>query len=278
MPKILFVEDDQFIAEIYKKKFETSGLDALNVGTGKAVLRAVKEDSYDLILLDLVIPEMSGKEVLKELRTNDEYDKNLKIVVFSNLSSAEDRDECLKLGANGFISKTEFTPSEVVEEIQRFLRQFSEQERNGVRGQSESSGNGPERPGKKKILFLEDEAVFIEMFGKRLRDEGYDVTVRSEGASGLEAALAGGFDMLITDIMMPGVGGHEIVLRLRQTELGKRIPIILLSASLEDEQLTDIADGSAVARAFLKTRITPSELAYAVNGVFKEQSSERGRE
>ncbi|NTW30171.1 MAG: response regulator [Candidatus Moranbacteria bacterium] len=272
MPKILFVEDDQFIAEIYKKKFETSGLDADNVGTGKAVLRAVKEDSYDLVLLDLVIPEMSGKEVLKELRTNDEYDKNLKIVVFSNLSSAEDRDECLQLGANGFISKTDYTPSEVVDEIQRFLRQFSEQAKNGSRESGDADGSVSGKHDRKRILFIEDEAVFIEMFGKRLRDEGYEVLIMNEGASGLEAALAGDFDMLITDVMMPSVGGHEIVLRLRQTDHGKNIPIILLSASLEDEQLSEIAESSAVDRAFLKTRITPSELAYAVNAVFRERS------
>ncbi|MEI6650735.1 MAG: response regulator [Candidatus Moraniibacteriota bacterium] len=273
MAKILFVEDDPFIAEIYKKKFETSGLDALNVGTGKAVLHAVKEDAYDMILLDLVIPEMSGKEVLKELRTNPEYDKNLKIVVFSNLSSAEDRDECLKLGSNGFISKTEFTPSEVVEEIQRFLRQFNEQERNG----SDAGGTGSESglgaaSRKKQILFLEDEEVFVEMFGKRLRDEGYDVTTKSEGAAGLEAALAGGYDMLITDVMMPGVGGSEIVVRLRQTEEGKTVPIIVLSASIEESDLLDIGEGHPIDRRFLKTRITPSELVYAVNEVFKERS------
>ncbi|NTW75494.1 MAG: response regulator [Candidatus Moranbacteria bacterium] len=269
MPKILFVEDDQFIAEIYKKKFDISGLEAINVGTGKAVLRAVKEDSFDLILLDLVIPEMSGKEVLKELRTNDEYDKGLKIVVFSNLSSTEDRDECLQLGADGFISKTEYTPSEVIDEIQRFLRQFGERERNGSRGKT-SETNSVEPVERKKILFIEDEAVFIEMFGKRLRDEGYDVIVKNEGSSGLEAALAGGFDMLITDFMMPGVGGDEIISRLRQSEHGKSVPIVLLSASVDDGQLDDVTERDSVDRVFLKTRITPSELAHAVNDLFSK--------
>ena len=277
MPKILFVEDDPFIAEIYKKKFETSGLEVVNVATGKAVLRAVKEDSYDLVLLDLVIPEMSGQEVLKELRTNSEYDQNLKIVVFSNLNSTEDREECLKLGANGFISKTGFTPSEVMEEMRRFLLQFSEQKKNDSRKYDEASGDGRGKPIGKRILFLEDEGVFVEMFGKRLRDEGYEVMVRSDGASGLEATLAGGFDLLITDIMIPGVGGHEIVQRLRQTDHGKHMPVILLSASLEDGELSDIGNGSGVARTFLKTRITPSELTYAVNEVFK-QSAEKGNE
>jgi len=278
MSKILFVEDDPFIAEIYKKKFEASGLDAVNVGTGKAVLRAVKEDPYDLVLLDLVIPEMSGKEVLKELRNNPEYDRNLKIVVFSNLSSAEDREECLSLGANGFISKTEFTPSEVVEEIRRFLRQFAEQERNDSQGKEGAPmGDGDADPSRKRILFIEDEDVFVEMFGRRLRDEGYEVTAKTDGVSGLAAALAGGFDMLITDVMLPGVGGHEIISRLRQAEHGKDLPIILLSASVDEEQLGDIAEKVPVDRTFLKTRSTPSELTYAVNEVFKEWEA-KGKE
>lgn len=132
MLKILLVEDDPFIAEIYKKKFESSGFEVSNAVTGKMVLKEVMAQKFDLVLLDLVIPELSGTEVLRELRTNPGYDPNLKIVVFSNLSSTEDREECLKLGANGFISKTEFSPSEVVVEINRFLNQFSEQEKNSA--------------------------------------------------------------------------------------------------------------------------------------------------
>lgn len=272
MPKILYVEDDPLIAEIYMRKFGEAGLDPVNVATGKSVLRAVKDDPFDLVLLDLVIPEMSGQEVLKELRTNPEFDRNLRVVVFSNLSSAEDREECLKLGADGFISKTEFTPSEVVEEIQRFLRQFAEMDRNVAKTSSDSVRDDRRYPEKKRILFVEDERVFVEMFGKRLRDDGYQVDVRTDGASGLEAALSGGYDLLITDIMLPGVGGDEIITRLRKTEAGKNVPIILLSASIEEEELSSLAEENRVDRRFLKTRITPSELAYAVDDVFKPRT------
>ena len=124
MPRILFVEDDPFIAEIYTKKFENSGFEVINVASGKTVLKEVKENTFDLVLLDLVIPELSGTEVLHELRQNKAYDQNLKIVVFSNLSGPDDQDEVMKLGANGFISKTAFSPSEVVEEVNRYLKEF----------------------------------------------------------------------------------------------------------------------------------------------------------
>ncbi len=268
MSKILFVEDDPFIADIYKKKFESSGFDVLNVATGKAVLKEALAQKFDLILLDLVIPEMSGTEVLRELRHNPEYPKDLKIIIFSNLSSQEDREQCLKLGANGFISKTEFSPSEVIGEVNRFLHLFSEQEKNSAR---EMNGGDEQKTLGKRILFIEDEPVFVEMFGKRLRDEGYEVIVKRDGLSGLEAATNEQFDMIISDVVMPGMQGHEIVTRLRDTEKGKNTPVFLLSASIEDQQLRELTDAGIANKVFMKTQITPSELTYAVNDFFAEK-------
>lgn len=267
MTKILFVEDDPFIAEIYKKKFEAAGFEVHNVTSGKAVLKAVREDKYDMVLLDLVIPELSGKDVLKELRVSKEYDKDLKIVVFSNLSSPEDRDECLKLGADGFISKTEFTPSEAVKEVNRFLMQFREQKKNELRQEQ------PEKTAKlgKRILLIEDEAVFVEMFGKRLRDEGYDVVAERDGNAGLQRAIEGTFDLVICDIVMPGMDGRDLVMRLKEAEKENNTPIFLFSASLENEDLKALETTHSVEKTFLKTQITPSELTYAVNDFFKEQ-------
>lgn len=270
MPKILLVEDDPFIAEIYQKKFESSGFDVVNVITGKAVLKEVLVKKFDLILLDLVLPEMSGMDVLRELRHNPVYSKELKVVVFSNLSSTEDRDECLKLGADGFISKTEFSPSEVVVEVNRFLRQFNEQEKNFSRQKEEKEGLANTQLGK-RILFIEDEAVFVEMFCRRLRDEGYEVVAMIEGISGLDAAMSEHFDMIITDVMMPGMEGNEIVRRLKEIEGKESVPIFFISASLQDERLKELVDSGLGDRSFLKTQITPSELTYAVNDFFKEQ-------
>ncbi len=268
MTKILLVEDDPFIAEIYKKKLETSGFELINVTSGKAVLKEVLEQKFDLVLLDLVLPEMSGTEVLRELRHNPDYDANLKVVVFSNLSSNEDREQVLKLGANGFISKTQFSPSEVVKEIERFLRQFQEQDKNAV-----SDTQSPEEKVSlgKKILLIEDEPVFVEMFSKRLRAEGYEVVAEQDGALGLATALKDEFDLIITDVMMPNMDGREFINKLRDEEQGKNTPIFLLSASvsIEDESVKVLTDAGIVTKAFLKTEITPSELVYAVNDYFQ---------
>ncbi len=273
MAKILLVEDDPFIAEIYKKKLESSGFEIVNATSGRAVLKELKEQNFDLILLDLVLPEMSGTEVLREIRQNKEYDQSLKVVVFSNLSSPEDREQVLGLGADGFISKTEFSPSEVVAEIERFLRQFKEREKNLA-----ADNQTPEEKPKlgKKILLIEDEPVFVDMFSKRLRSEGYEVTIENDGLAGLTTATEHVFDLIITDVMMPTMDGREFIRRLKETEAGKNVPIFLLSASvsMEDESVKTLTDAGIVTQAFLKTEITPSELTYAVNDFF--ESMEKG--
>lgn len=122
MSKIMLVEDDQMIAEIYKKKFETAGFEVVLAATGKEVLRLAAQEPFDLILLDMVMPEMSGMDVLKELRGDGRYDSGLKVVIFSNLSEADVRRKAMENGADGFIGKMQYTPSDLVVEIKRILQ------------------------------------------------------------------------------------------------------------------------------------------------------------
>lgn len=264
MPKILLVEDDPLIAEIYVKKFEAADYEVVNVTTGKAVLKAVEEGPFDLVLLDLVIPEMGGMEVLKELRTNTKYPSDLKVVVFSNLSDLEDRKRAIDLGANGFIQKTDYTPSKLILEVERLLGLFEEQDKNEMRADAPPARNG------KRILFIEDEPVFVDMFGRRLAQDGYEIVPHGHGVSAVEAAMTEHFDLVITDAMLPNMTGQEVIERLKSDDRTKHIPIFLLSASLEAEEMERLSQSADVFKAFLKTQITPTELAREVNLLFKE--------
>lgn len=265
MARILLVEDDPLISEVYRKKFEASGLDVLNVTTGKAVLKAVEEGHFDLVLLDLVIPEMSGMDVLKELRTNEKYPRDLKVVVFSNLSDSSDRKQATDLGADGYLLKTEYTPSKLVEEVNRLLELFEEQSRNVSEGVSKES----KKSKGKRILFVEDEPIFVDMFGRRLIQEGYGLVSMENGHNAVAATEKETFDLIITDAMLPGMTGEEIIEQLQSNEKTKHIPVILLSASLEPEAFERISKSGGVFKAFLKTEVTPSQLAREVNEIFE---------
>jgi len=264
MAKIMLVEDDPMIAEIYKKKFETAGFEVANAVTGKEVLKLAKEEKFDLILLDMVLPEISGMDVLKELKKSGKYDSNLKVIVFSNLDRSEHEKEALENGADGYIGKTEFNPNELVVEIQRLLKAYGEQNKNRDR----LAGTFVNDNGGKKILFIEDEEIFLEMFGKKLEDEGYAVDYAGNGAWAAKLASENKYDLIITDMVMPAVGGEEIIRRIKADKENSEVPIIVISASISDED-AEVIKKMKIADYFEKTKIVPSDLSARVNEILK---------
>lgn len=261
MTKIIIVEDDSMISEIYQKKFVESGFEVLTAKTGEQVLALAKNNPVDLILLDLIMPKMDGFEVVERLRKGNEYDKNIKIIISSNLSQREDQEKAMKLGADGFIAKSEHTPSELVAEVSRIMKTYKQQEKNQKR--FDENGKLKEITKKencKKILLIEDEEIFIEMFGEKLMMDGFDVVSAKNGAWGIKEAMNGKFDLYVIDMIMPNMGGKEIVQKLKMEEKTKNVPIILMSASVEDREAREAKKLGAEC-FFVKTQITPSDLS-----------------
>ena len=265
MLRIMLVEDDPMIAEIYKKKFELADFEVVNAVSGKEVLKLAAESHFDLILLDMVLPEISGMEVLKELKKSGKYSADLKVIVFSNLNKTENEEEARKNGADGFIGKTEYTPSQLVKEIQRILKEYGEQKKN----KSRANGEIKKKDGKKKrILFIEDEEIFLEMFGKKLEDDGFEVEYAKNGAWGSRMAAENQYDLIITDMVMPAMGGDEIIHRIKMDDKTKDIPVIVFSASVEEEDKKMVID-MGVTDFYEKTKIVPSDISRRVAELLK---------
>ncbi|HBY11109.1 MAG: PAS domain S-box [Candidatus Moranbacteria bacterium GW2011_GWF2_36_839] len=263
MTKILIVEDDPMISEIYQKKFGDSGYEILTADSGEKAVKLDRTEKIDAMLLDLIMPKMDGYEVIENVR-NSKCNLGMKIFVFSNLSQKEDQDKAMKLGADGFIIKSNYTPSDLVKEISRRLNQDRESQRN----EALQSGSGEffekkQKNGEKKILLIEDEEIFLEMFGEKLRQDGFIVETANNGAWGLKEALSKDFDFFIIDMMMPAMTGDEIIEKLKLEERTKNIPIIVLSASVEVQVEKKVKE-MGVNEFFVKTQIIPSELSKKV--------------
>jgi CheY-like chemotaxis protein len=112
----------------------------------------------------------------------------------------------------------------------------------------------------KKILIIEDQDVFIEMFGGKLKQDGFAVSAAKNGDWGIKEAMREDFDLFIIDMMMPVMNGEEVVAKLRMEEKTRNIPIIVLSASV-DEETQKRVEQMGIQAFFVKTRITPSDLS-----------------
>jgi len=120
MKKILLVEDDPLITEIYTTKLEECDFDVSAVADGESAFNILKKQKFDLVVLDIVLPELTGFEVLQRIR-NHAFTKDLKVLVLSNLGQKSDIDRAKQLGVSSYLIKANFTPNEVVIEIRKLL-------------------------------------------------------------------------------------------------------------------------------------------------------------
>lgn len=114
--KVLIVDDDEFLLEMYALKFKEVGFKVEIAETGREAVDKVDEFAPDIILLDIVLPEMDGFEVLQEIKHNKKVPNSL-IVMLTNLGQKDDTERSIRLGADDYIIKAHFTPSEVVEKV-----------------------------------------------------------------------------------------------------------------------------------------------------------------
>jgi len=120
MKKILLVEDDPFLIDIYATKLKESNYSVEVASEGEEALRKVKENNFDLVLLDIVLPKLDGWDILRQIKAESKI-KNLKVIIISNLGQKEEVAKGIKLGAEKYLIKAHFTPSEVVAEIKGVL-------------------------------------------------------------------------------------------------------------------------------------------------------------
>lgn len=116
MKKILLVEDDEFLIDIYKTKLEESKFEVVVESNGSRAVEIVKKEKPDLVLLDIVLPNQDGWEILRNLKKEGIMEKT-KVAILSNLGQKEEIEKGLALGASLYLIKAHYTPSQVVQEI-----------------------------------------------------------------------------------------------------------------------------------------------------------------
>jgi DNA-binding response OmpR family regulator len=120
MKKVLIVEDDALISEMYSNKFKEVGFEVVLAKDGEEAIVRTKETNPDLVLLDVVLPKKDGFEVLEEIK-KDPALKNIKIVFLTNLSEGENINRGLNSEADAYLVKAHSTPSQIVEKVKEIM-------------------------------------------------------------------------------------------------------------------------------------------------------------
>jgi DNA-binding response OmpR family regulator len=118
--KVLLIDDDEFLLDMYATKFRERGFEMDLARGAKEALQKLQEGHFDIILLDIVMPQVDGLAFFKEAKEKNLL-KETAVLILSNLGQKEDIEKGMRLGAVDYIVKANFTPTEVVDKVESLL-------------------------------------------------------------------------------------------------------------------------------------------------------------
>lgn len=261
--KILIIEDEEILIDVLQKRIKQEGYDVFLARDGEEGIEKIKEVKPDLILLDIIMPKKNGFEVLEEMK-KDQNIANIPVIIISNSGQSVEIDRAFDMGIKDYLVKTQFDPAEVIEKITKQLvieEAVAEKESKGKAKnlKIKSDNSISKKKGGHKILIIEDDKFLQDLIAKKLISNGLETITASDGPQGVKTAEEKMPDLIILDLMLPGMDGFEILRQLKDNPNLALIPVIILSNLGQKE---DVEKGLGLgAKDFLiKAHFTPKEI------------------
>jgi len=273
--KILIIEDEPVHLNVMKAKLEYEGYEILVATDGETGLNMIKSQKPDLVLLDIILPKMNGFEVLDNLK---DYSDRPPIIVVSNSGQPVEVDKALKFGAIDYLVKAEFNPGDVLEKVEKVLGRPQKSPEIMPVKSSAPANAGAERPNNKnsqasrqaKILIIEDDKFLRDLISQKLRKENFNTLEAVDGEEGLKTAREKSPDIILLDLILPGLDGFEILRVLKGDKNTSQIPVIVLSNLGQKEDMDRALSGGAE-DFMVKAHFTPGEIVTKIKSVLKKK-------
>ena len=226
--RILLVEDMMLNAELARMLLEEQGHRVTVAENGKLGVEAAFNDEYDLILMDMVMPEMDGLTATREIRRREQESATVKrhvpIIAITANAMKGDREKCIEAGMDDY-----FTKPIKIEMINQVIGQCLTDHKNNGRITVPAEA----KPGK-TILVVDDNMVNCKLLSAGLKKEGFEVLTVHDGQQAVDTYQQEKIDVILMDIQMPVMDGLEATRQIRGLEAESpersRIPIVAITA------------------------------------------------
>lgn len=218
---VLVVDDNEMNRELLQRRLEQMGYLVSTAVDGRQALELMQCEAYDLVMLDIMMPEMDGFAVLQEMKKRDRLTV-MPVMMVTAINDMENVVRCVNLGAKDYITKP-FDPTLLKTRVTRLLEKVV-----NTRGQERESSL--DRKGV-RLLVVDDNEMNRDVLSGQLSRFGYQVALAASGKEGLAKAMMGGFNCILLDVMMPEMDGFAVLEQLKAATKTKDTPVIMVSAN-----------------------------------------------
>jgi PAS domain S-box-containing protein len=235
-PRILVVEDNDVTRRAIRLGLVLEGYSVMDCGDGRSAIRYMAENRPDLILQDILLPDVSGFELVRALRALP-GGAEVPILALTGLLDAEERGRLRDAPFNEILAKP-VEPSRLVQVIHRYLPRA---------GDSQPPGRG------NHVLYVDDDRIQRRVGQIRLSESGFRVSVAEDGADALQRARRDPPDFVISDVLMPDMDGFELCRGLHSDPVLRDVPVALVSSNYIEPADCELAFRAGARGLFLKT-------------------------
>ncbi len=255
--KILIIEDDSFLGDVLVRKLAGEGFSVSLAKDAEQGLKDIASMRPDMVLLDIILPKMNGYEML-EKKQNDPAIKNIPVIIISNSGQQVDVARAQSLGAKDYLIKADFDPDEVVAKVQQYLPDSTPAPfvpASSASGPLPSTTTADSSVKGLKVTIVEDDKLLADLLTKKLVAAGCALSHAIDGSQALKVVRREMPDIIILDILLPGMDGFEVLKVLKNDEALKHIPVLLLSNLGQDK---DVEKGKQLGAANFLVKATVS--------------------
>ncbi|MDJ0782516.1 MAG: response regulator [Desulfosarcinaceae bacterium] len=275
MKTILVVEDNALNMKLVRGLLGLRDYRLLEASDAELALQLAERETPDLILMDIQLPGMDGLTATRRLKAIDRL-QHVPVVALTSYAMAGDEAKAAEAGCDGYITKPIDTRS-FLGKVEKHLSPSGDPNAAAEKPAAASPAASRLR-NQPLVLVVDDEPKNVKLLTAKLADQSYTIKAAFNGAEALEMVHRHSPDLILLDVMMPGMDGYEVTQQLKQNEATKAIPIIMITALDGPE---DKERGMAVgAQEFLTKPVNTAELQARVGSMlrlkqFKEQLESR---
>jgi two-component system cell cycle response regulator len=271
--KILIVDDEPRNVKLLAGILSSEKYASIPAYNGEEALEKVAEEVPDLILLDIMMPKPDGFEVTKELKSNPNY-RDIPIILVTALDGTDNKIMGLDAGADEFLNKP-VNKAELLARIKSLLRLKQYQDRLKVHADTRNGLITPNVPihgaiELPSILLVEDNDKDSKLIQYFMHGEPYKFMLAKDGSEAISRAQQEKVDLILLDIVLPGMNGFEVCRRLKESEQTKNIQIVAITSLRDmDSKIKGIELG---ADDYLVKPINQHELKVRVKSLIKKKA------
>ena len=270
--RIVLVEDEPTLANLIELHLKKEGFEVWVAGDGKKGLGMILKEKPDLVLLDIMLPGMSGFDILEELDAKGIL-PGLPVIIVSASGQPVEIERALKFGVRDYLIKVNFNPDEVLAKVHRVMGAENPPKAQTTKEETAQKNTPPaakarsQKPGKNNnVLLVEDDALLVDALERKFAQNNYEVFKAINAQQARSVLEKEAIDVVLLDIVLPDTNGLDFLKELKESKEWSSIPVIIISNLGQRDEIKEGMRAGAV-DYLVKAETVPDEIFQKVHAI-----------